>query len=88
MAAILRAANIPTRLVSGLVYGEGAFFYHAWVEVWDGEKWIGFDSTRPNSSLSATHIKTAQGTIAEAYTGFLLEGAKIKVVEADGLSQR
>ncbi|MFQ3676582.1 MAG: transglutaminase-like domain-containing protein, partial [Fimbriimonadaceae bacterium] len=35
-AAILRAAGVPTRLASGLVYQDGAFYYHAWVEVWDG----------------------------------------------------
>lgn len=80
-AAIMRAAGIPTRMVSGMVYAQGQFFYHAWVEVFDGERWIGFDSTRPESRLSATHIKTGQGTIKQAYTSFLLDGVEFKVLE-------
>ncbi|MBS1724232.1 MAG: transglutaminase family protein [Armatimonadetes bacterium] len=81
MATLLRADGIPTRLVSGLVYGMGAFYYHAWVEIWTGQKWLGLDSTRPSKGLDATHIKIAQGTVGEAFTSFLLDGAKVTVVK-------
>ncbi len=80
MAALLRAVHIPTRLVGGLVYAEGAFYYHAWVEVWDGSRWYGVDSTRPDKRVTAAHFKTAQGSVSEAYTAFMLSGAKIKIV--------
>ena len=80
-ATIMRAAGIPTRLASGLVYAQGRFFYHAWVEVYDGARWIGFDSTRDATRLSATHIKTGQGTIEQAYSSFLLEGVRFEVLE-------
>ena len=82
MSAILKAANIPTRLVAGLVYFDGGFYYHAWVEVWDGDQWYGLDSTRSAQFLTATHIKTREGKVGEAYTGFLLNEAKIKVLSA------
>lgn len=82
MATLLRAAEIPTKLASGIVYADGKFFYHAWVEVWDGANWVGFDSTRPLDRLSATHIKIAQGTVRDAFTSFLLEGAEIEVLDS------
>jgi hypothetical protein len=81
LATILRAGGIPTRLVSGVVYGMGRFYYHAWVEVFNGTKWVGFDSTRPASLMDATHIKTAQGTVEEAMQGFLMDGAKFEVLD-------
>ncbi len=80
-ATLMRAAGIPTKVVSGIVYAEGAFFYHAWVEVWDGKNWIGFDSTRPESNFSATHIKIADGSVEDAFTFFVLDGAKVSVLE-------
>lgn len=80
MAAILRAAKVPSRLVSGLVYANGRFYYHAWVEVWSGEKWIGFDSTRSMPMLTVGHIKLAQGSVADAFSAFLIDGAKIEVI--------
>ncbi len=80
MAAILRAAKVPARLVSGLVYANGRFYYHAWVEVWSGERWIGYDSTRSMPMLTVGHIKLAQGTVADAFSAFLIDGAKIEVI--------
>jgi len=59
-AAIARAAGVPTRLVGGMVYAEGKFFYHAWVECWTGA-WVPFDATLPTDFVDATHVKFAQG---------------------------
>ena len=81
---MLRAAGIPARLVAGLVYAEGAFFYHAWAEAWDGKHWFGVDSTVPESRFSASHIKLAQGNVDQAFTFTFLEGAKIKILDARG----
>lgn len=80
MATLLRSVNIPSRLVSGLVYQSGALYYHAWVEVWDGKQWFAADSTRPQEFVSSGHIKTAQGHLAEATGSFLLPGAKFVFV--------
>ena len=83
MATLLRSVNIPTKLVTGLVYYQGSFLYHAWVEVWDGQQWVGLDSTRPDDFLTAGHLKTAEGTVGQAMVGFLLDGAKVKVISPD-----
>jgi len=77
---ILRSAGIATRFANGLVYYAGDFYYHAWVEVWDGNSWIGVDSTRPGQVIDSGYIKTSHGTVGQALQGFLLDGAKIKVI--------
>ncbi|MCX7799226.1 MAG: transglutaminase-like domain-containing protein [Fimbriimonadales bacterium] len=80
-AALLRAAGIPARLASGLVYQDGAFYYHAWAEAWTGRDWLGVDSTRPRHGLSALHIKISEGNVEEAYNFPFLDKARLKVLE-------
>lgn len=80
LATLVRAAGVPAKLVSGLVAAGDRFYYHAWVEYWDGEKWVGVDSTRPAPQLTSHHIKVAEGSVAQAYGSFLLEGARIRVI--------
>jgi transglutaminase-like putative cysteine protease len=77
---LLRAAGIPSRLASGLVNWDGTFYYHAWAEVWDGEKWLGIDSTTDQKQISAAHIKLGEGNVEEAFTFTFLEKAKITVL--------
>ncbi|MFM9874045.1 MAG: transglutaminase-like domain-containing protein [Fimbriimonadaceae bacterium] len=77
---LLRAAGIPTRFANGLVLYNGSYYYHAWVEFWDGDGWIGMDTTRPALRLGSGYLKTSQGTVGQALQGFLLDGAKIKVI--------
>ncbi|MFW5697137.1 MAG: transglutaminase-like domain-containing protein, partial [Fimbriimonadaceae bacterium] len=84
MATLLRAADVPTRLISGLVLQNGRFYYHAWVEIYTGEEWIGIDSTRNQRFVGPTHVKIAEGTVAEALSGFLLDGAEATLVAAEG----
>lgn len=66
MVAMLRAVNIPARLVGGLVYAPnlgGSFGQHAWVEVQMGPAgWVSLDPTTGEfEQLSATHIKLFEG---------------------------
>ncbi|MBS1713985.1 MAG: transglutaminase domain-containing protein [Armatimonadetes bacterium] len=79
LGTLLRADGIPTRFCGGLVYAMGAFYYHAWVEFWDGTGWVGADSTRPTQTIDATHIKLSCGNVSDAFTSFLIDGAKITV---------
>lgn len=58
--AIARAAGIPTKIVAGIVYMNGNFYYHAWVESYVGE-WVAFDATLKTDFVDATHIKLAEG---------------------------
>lgn len=78
-AALLRAAKVPTQLVSGLVLDAGKYYYHAWVEVWDGKNWIGVDSTR-NNLVGPGYIKLGEGQVEEAFKYSVLERATIKVL--------
>ena len=79
-AAILRAGKVPSRLASGLVYMDGQYFYHAWVEVWDGTSWVGVDSTRPSDHVGAGHLKLAHGNVEDAFSFTYLGGAKVEVL--------
>jgi hypothetical protein len=80
-ATLLRSANIPARLASGLVYQDSSFYYHAWVEVWDGSKWFGVDSTRSGLDVTAGHIKLAHGSVEDAFLFTFLDKAEVTVVK-------
>lgn len=60
LAALARAAGIPTRVVAGAVYLDGAFLYHAWCEVWLG-RWVSIDPAFHQFPADATHIKFVIG---------------------------
>lgn len=60
LAALGRAAGIPTRMVAGAVYLDGAFLYHAWCEVWLGQ-WVAVDPALHQFPADATHIKFVIG---------------------------
>jgi transglutaminase-like putative cysteine protease len=80
-ATLMRSVGIPTKLVTGAVYSNGGFYYHAWVEAFTGDRWIAFDPTLGGGLADATHIKFAEGGVEEAYITFTLDGAKIFVLE-------
>jgi transglutaminase-like putative cysteine protease len=63
--AMARAAGLPARIAVGLVYLHGAFFYHAWPEVYiaDGARglWLPVDPTLNQFPADATHLRIARG---------------------------
>lgn len=64
--AMARALGIPARIAVGLVYLRGAFYYHAWAEVWldegDGRGlWLPVDPTLNQFPADATHVRLARG---------------------------
>ncbi len=59
--ALLRAVGIPSRVEVGLVYVGGAFYYHAWVGVYLGGKWISADPTFGQVIADPTHVKLEYG---------------------------
>jgi hypothetical protein len=61
-AALARSVGIPTKIVAGLVYKDGYFFYHAWNEVWVGQ-WVPVDATFGQTAVDATHIKLIEGDL-------------------------
>ena len=68
--ALARAAGIPARIVAGVVFsdriaGTGAFYYHAWPEVYLGEQagWVAVDPTFGQVPADATHVKLVEGDL-------------------------
>jgi len=60
LAALGRAAGIPTRVAAGAVYLDHVFLYHAWCEVWLG-RWVSIDPAFHQFPADATHIKFVNG---------------------------
>lgn len=64
--ALARAAGLPARSAVGLVYLQGAFYYHAWAEVYLAEAdgrglWLPVDPTLNQFPADATHLRLARG---------------------------
>jgi len=60
VAALLRAAGVPARIVAGLAYAGDGFYFHAWNEVWlDG--WVSADAVFEQMPVDATHLKLLEG---------------------------
>ncbi|HEY6555420.1 MAG TPA: transglutaminase domain-containing protein [Vicinamibacteria bacterium] len=63
--ALARAAGLPARIATGLVHLHGAFYYHAWVEVYvtskAGALWLPVDPTLNQFPADATHLRLARG---------------------------
>jgi hypothetical protein len=60
--ALARAAGIPAKTVVGVVYMRGAFYYHAWSEVWVGD-WVSLDPVLNQFPADVTHVKFLEGDI-------------------------
>lgn len=64
--AMARAAGIPSRVATGLTFVRGAFYYHAWPEVYIAEGqgrgyWLPVDPTLNQFPADATHLRLARG---------------------------
>jgi hypothetical protein len=61
--AMARAVDIPARPVSGLVYVDGRFYYHAWAEVHMRE-WVPVDPTFGQWPADAARVRLLVGGLA------------------------
>jgi transglutaminase superfamily protein len=64
--AMARAIGIPARIAVGLVFVHGAFYYHAWPEVYVDRTatsglWLPVDPTLNQFPADATHIRLTRG---------------------------
>src|SRR2546430_8966554 len=50
--------------ISGLVYLDGRFYYHAWPEVWLRD-WVAVDPTLDQFPADATHLRFVVGGLAD-----------------------
>lgn len=81
-AALARAAGLPAQVHVGLVYHQGAFYYHAWNGVYVGE-WIGLDATFGQFPADATHLRIVSGGLDRQIDIVRLMGkVKINVLES------
>ena len=62
LTALLRASGIPAKIVVGLVYTRGKFFYHAWTEAYL-DRWVSMDATLNQMPVDVTHIKLFEGNL-------------------------
>jgi transglutaminase-like putative cysteine protease len=58
--ALLRAAGVPARVVTGIAHMEGNFYYHAWVEYWD-DAWVAADPTWAQIPADVGHLRFVVG---------------------------
>jgi len=87
--AMARAIGIPARLAAGLVYLRGAFYYHAWAEVFlaepDGRgRWLPVDPTLNQFPSDATHVRLVRGGLdRQAAILGLVGRARLAVVDLE-----
>jgi hypothetical protein len=87
--AMARALGIPARIAVGLAYVRGAFYYHAWPEVYLEERdgrglWLPVDPTFNEFPADATHVRLARGGLDKQTVILPLIGRlKMTIVDLD-----
>ena len=87
--ALARSLGIPARINVGLVYVRGAFYYHAWPEVYLDEGrgrglWLPVDPTFNQFPADATHVRLARGGLDKQTAILPLIGrVKMTVLQVD-----
>jgi transglutaminase-like putative cysteine protease len=87
--AMARSLGLPARTAVGLVYLRGAFYYHAWAEVYlagvEGRGlWLPVDPTLDQFPADATHVRLARGGLDKQGAILGLVGrAKISVLDLE-----
>ena len=87
--AMARSIGLPARIAVGLVYVHGAFYYHAWPEVYlreggDRGLWLPVDPTFNQFPADATHLRLARGGLEkQAAILPLLGRLKITVLDVE-----
>jgi transglutaminase-like putative cysteine protease len=86
--AMARAASLPARIATGLVQLRGAFYYHAWPEVFVAEpagdrgRWLPVDPTLDQFPADATHVRLARGGLEQQAAILSLVGrARLDVLD-------
>jgi len=62
LCALARAVGIPSRFVTGVVYLEDGYYYHAWNELYVG-RWVACDPTWGEVTCNAGHLTLASGSL-------------------------
>lgn len=79
--ALARALGIPARICIGLLYNEGAWYYHAWPAVYDGG-WVELDPTKGDELVGPTHLMLLEGELSDQLKLMSIFGRlKARIVE-------
>jgi transglutaminase-like putative cysteine protease len=87
--AMARSVGLPARIAVGLVHLRGAFYYHAWAEVWVEEgrgtgMWLPVDPTLNQVPADATHVRLARGGLdRQAAILGLFGRARIEILDVE-----
>ena len=87
--AMSRAVGIPARITVGLAFVRGAFYYHAWPEIYIDEGaargfWLPVDPTFNQFPADATHFRLARGGLDKQAAIIPLIGrVKITVIDLE-----
>jgi transglutaminase-like putative cysteine protease len=87
--AMARSLGLPSRIAVGLVYLRGAFYYHAWPEVWIAETpgrglWLPVDPTLNQFPADATHVRLARGGLdRQAAIVGLIGRARLDILDVE-----
>ncbi len=87
--AMARSLGLPARIAVGLVYLRGAFYYHAWPEVWIAETpvrglWLPVDPTLNQFPADATHVRLARGGLdRQAAIVGLIGRARLEILDVE-----
>jgi len=91
--AMSRAIGLPARIAVGLAYVRGAFYYHAWAEVYLAEHaarghWLPVDPTFNQFPADTTHLRLARGGLDKQAAIIPLIGRlKITIVDLEVLPE-
>jgi transglutaminase-like putative cysteine protease len=87
--AMARSVGIPSRIAVGLAYSRGAFYYHAWPEVYIDEGrgrglWLPVDPTFNQFPADAAHVRLMRGGLdRQAAIVPLVGRLEMEIVELD-----
>jgi transglutaminase-like putative cysteine protease len=88
--ALARAVHLPARIATGLVQLRGAFYYHAWPEVFVASsearrgRWLPVDPTLNQFPADATHVRLARGGLErQAAIVSLVGRARLEVLDVE-----
>ncbi len=73
LAALARAAGIPSKVCCGFLFVGGHLGGHAWASVWVGE-WVDLDATLAGDWTDAMRVKLSESTLNEAGMGATMQG--------------
>lgn len=80
LAALARAAGIPAKIETGLVYQRRRFYYHAWNVLYLGS-WVTADSVFGQFPADVTHIRLAEGVEGQVDLVEVIGRLKISILK-------